>query len=177
MGCLNMMLCSFISKWMMHSGGGICELSLYCEITNLSDFYLGINSCFSFKEMWCIRHWRLSVANLPCSLLVTLSCKLSGENPVIATFGFQKITCALHAVEQVSAWGSSLTGSSTQLSRLELLMFWGSPPPADGAKASQSTLIRPHPPSCLLAHPSVVPDSSLSLSHFVWQPLSKFYCL
>ena len=176
MGCLNMMLCSFISKWMMHSGAVFVSLSLYCEITNLSDFYLGINSCFGLKEMWCIRHWRLSVANLPCSLLVTLRFRLSGENPVVAAFWFLKLTCALHAVEQVSAWGSSSTGSLCQLSDSSCSCFG-------------VLLLQLMGPGCLSGAPNSAPFSQLLmrspfgcpwllfLSHFVWQPLSKFCCL
>lgn len=154
------------------------NLSLYCEITNLSDFYLWINSCFGFKEMWCIRHWRLSVAHLPCRLLVTLCFKLSEENPVVLAFWFLKIKCVLHSVEQVSAYGSSLTcslvSSQTPVARVlgSSSSSWWDQRHLSGAPSST--------PSSQLLMRWITLRLSLTLlflSHLVWQPLSKFCCL
>lgn len=95
MGYLNMMVYYFISEWVMRSVTVFVNLSLCYEVTNLSDFYLWIITCFGFKERWCSRHCRSSVANLTCRLLVTVHLKFSRENPVVSAFCSLKIECVL----------------------------------------------------------------------------------
>ena len=135
-GCLSMMVYYFISEWMIHSITVFVNLSLCYEVTNLSDFYLWIITCFGFKEMWCSRHCRLSVANLTCRLLLTLHFKFSRENPVILAFWSLKIKCVLNSVVHIPAYESSLTYSlcSTLGLLSQCSCYWASPLSVDWTK-------------------------------------------